>query len=63
MNPQSMQLLQALGVLGGNELDNAVSGMLKAKTEEIRIGIATKAQEANITDPKMVKYIFTGKYE
>ena len=63
MNPQTMQLLQMFGGIGGNDLDNSVAEMINAKAVETRTAAAVKAQEASITDPKMVKYIFTGKYE
>ena len=63
MNPQTLQLLQMFGGIGGNDIDNSVSEMIKAKAVETRTAATIKVQEATITDPKMIKYIFTGKYE
>jgi hypothetical protein len=63
MNPQTLQLLQMFGGIGGNDLDNSVSEMIQAKAVEVRTDAGIKLSNSGITDPKMVKWAITGKYE
>ena len=62
MGPQKLQTLQSLLSIGNNDLEVAGADLIKAKAVEARTSAATTAQNAGITDAKILTWIFTGKY-
>ena len=50
MDPQKLQLLQMFGGIGTDSVEK-------------RSNAAVKVQESGIVDPKIQKWIFTGKFE
>ena len=62
MDPQKLQTLQSLLSIGNNDLEVAGADLIKAKAVEARTNAATTAQNAGITDAKVLTWIFTGKY-
>ena len=62
MDPQKLQTLQSLLSIGNNDLEVAGADLIKAKAVEARTNAATTAQNAGITDAKVLTWIYTGKY-
>ena len=60
---EKLKSIQGLLGMGDEEFDKAIAELIKSKSVEVRVAAAVKAQEAGITDAKIMKWIFTGKYE
>ena len=63
MDPQKLQLLQMFGGIGTDSVDAALADIIKSNAVEKRSNAAVKVQESGIVDPKIQKWIFTGKFE
>jgi hypothetical protein len=63
MDPNKLATLQQLMSIGNDEFDKSAAEFIRSKAVETRTQAALAVQNANITDPKIQAWVFTGKFQ